>query len=185
MAIKLLDELNLINSVDFEIDLGFSVTNFISSYRKNFHSSNYFLYNIDFLFTNEELLLFESFYIESLKYGINNILMDLNIGFGEDEYIIKETPTITFLENDNYKVSLKLLQKNYEIDLIMNQANMCLENLIKNLNAENLLISSNVEGSEDLKNAALCLINLTNLVVEDLNNYTKYYIITDNIINLN
>ena len=177
MAISLLEELKKHNKVSFELDLGFSFYEFQSSYKKTFHVANYLEFSVNFIFTEEELYLFNVFFNETLEYGTKSFSTDLNIGYGEREYDITEMPNISHLQAYNYNVSLKLLQKDNVADINCVYANNCLNNLLNNLRGINTVITSKTQPPAWKKDGALCLINLLNMIEEDINDYSKQKIL--------
>jgi len=183
MAIALLTELNKVNEVSFEIDLGFSLTQFLTSYRKRFHNNKYIILNVKMFYTAEEAFLFETFFIDTLKYGTLNFETDLGLGFGVKEYIITESPNFSQIEADLYTVELNLLQVSDVETILCSALNNCLTLLIDNLKGNNSYLTSKVQASEDKQHMTLCLINLKNLIyTDDVNDYKILKVLTEEVL---
>lgn len=175
--VTLLVEINKPESVTLEIDLGFSKMDFLSSYRKRFHSSIYADVSVTMKYTKEEFLLFETFFIETLKYGTLPFEADFGIGTGIIQYELVEKPSFNNFEADLYTVSLKLLEISIAADTLCIEANACLEDLLSNLQGVNTYVSNNIVCPELEKDAGICMINLTNLILGDVNEYSEQRIL--------
>ena len=180
-AIYLPEVLNKPTSeLNFEIDLGFNKHDFISNYVKRFYNVSYNKITVSLFLKDNELILFDTFYTDILKGGLDNFKADF--GLGEQEYIIHKTPEIQLIEADYYKVDLFLLYQSPIIDVICLKTNNCLNNLIKCLNGKNIGLSANVEASIDKLNAALCIYNLSHNVYDDINMFYTRKILTSSMI---
>ena len=176
-------ELIKLTNAEFDVVLGFSLTKFSAGYQKDYFFSGFTPIEVVMQYTNEEMFLFSSFFKEVLKYGTESFRADLNIGFGEKEYLIKQTPRASILEADIYQVKLSLVQKDSEQDDEASRILRALRNIERNLQDINLLTSANVEPDFSEKRVCLALINLYNLVsIDDINEFSKFNSLTDRLI---
>ena len=171
--IVFLEEINKPTSMSLEMDLGFSLLQFMSSYRKRFHTSKYDALSITMTYTAEELGLFESFYVETLEYGANQFQVDFGIGLGVATYNIVSEPSITHIANDMYYVSLSLLQYQKQAGEDCITTNTCLNGMLVNLTGLSTSISAKIIAPALKTDTALCLSNLSNLIFVDINKFEE------------
>jgi len=175
----ILEELNKVNSLDFDIDLGFSITEFMSSYRKRFHTSTYSKININMFYTREELQLFETFYVETLEYGTLQFEADfLNEGVLKTYEIVTD-PVISDIEANLFNVKLVVIERETIANQYCLTLNSCLSNMLNNLNDINTSLSNNVWAQTDKKQLATCLLNHFNMTTVDINCYRDIPLVTD------
>jgi len=179
MSISIPEEINNIISLNFEIDLGFSLCDFESGFRKRFHNSRYYKYDIVLRLdnNNDELNLWNVFFNETLRYGTETFEIDLNIFDKISIVEIINTPNIKYIENNIFNVSFSVVEQNNIPDLNCIKLNSCLSEFVSIFEGENVDITNNITASSIKKDIALCLVNLNNLIIEDVNEYEEKYIL--------
>lgn len=176
---QLLENLNKVNSINFEIDLGFQKIEFMSSYRKRFVVKSFQKCIVEMFYTEEELNLFETFFVETLNYGTLSFEADFFNNSEIKTYDITKEPEINHIEADLYSVKLNLIENNSIADITKITLNSCLNNMFNSLNNINTSVSNNTWASIEKKQLATCLINHFNLINENINCYVEKNHITD------
>lgn len=169
--IMFLEELNKISSFSCELDLGFSLTKFTSSYKKRFHNNNYNEYSITFNFNERELNLFFLFFEETLKYG--TLKFQANF-FGELEtFDITKMPEYNRSEADNYNLILNVIKIENVASQELLDLNSYLENFLNTLNGVDSSVEANTAASIDSLELALFYYNFYNIITKDINIYKE------------
>lgn len=164
-------------SVEYEINLGFSLNEYRAGYKKFFYDTTYIQKKVAFLWNEEQMQLFYIWYNDQLKGGVEQFEADFD-GLAIKTYDFIDIFVYSNNEADLYNVQLDLLQKENFGDILCLKGNACLSLLILNLNGQNQMIEANVECPVYKTQANLCITNLFLLSTVDINQYIEKKILT-------
>lgn len=170
--IAFIESLQNAESVEYEINLGFTLNQYRAGYKKFFWDITYIQKKVVFLWNEEQIQLFKIWFDEQLKGGVEQFEADFD-KIGIKTYDFLDIFTYSNNEADLYNVQLDLIQKENFSELLCIKGNACLNLLISNLNGQNNMLEANIECSQEKIQANLCLTNLLSLVINDVNNYIQ------------